>query len=340
MKYRKIDVYNYMIGNDIDNIEELETDSDFIFEVLKLSKDKAYYYYLPKYYQNKYEVIKFIIDNFKDDFNFLKEVVNSYISKKITNKQDEIHYKEITILMASLDKDELSGYKAIRNAFYEEDKIKIYMINEEQNIGLGFIYIKDNYDDNEVICKYYAEAFLYELFYQNKVFEELIHKEIKNFNELNRVGNITFLLNYIGRYDSSLKEYVENNIDLLENISHNLDLVKMNWTNYMDRLNQNRKDIIFYKIKEFMDEYQGKFYFNCYLELDKILENLNISNIFQDDEVKQISVEYNKECDELLLNKFRKDITVLIKSLFKEDIIPVDESDYNNKEGKIYKKQS
>ena len=103
MKYRKIDVYNYMIGNDIDNIEELETDSDFIFEVLKLSKDKAYYYYLPKYYQNKYEVIKFIIDNFKDDFNFLKEVVNSYLSKKITNKQDEIHYKEITISMASLD---------------------------------------------------------------------------------------------------------------------------------------------------------------------------------------------------------------------------------------------
>ena len=42
----------------------------------------------------------------------------------------------------------------------------------------------------------------------------------------------------------------------------------------------------------------------------------------------------------MLLEKYRKDITILIKSLFKEDIIPVDESDYNNKEGKIYKKQS
>ena len=29
MKYRKIDIYNYMIGNDIENIEELENDPDF-----------------------------------------------------------------------------------------------------------------------------------------------------------------------------------------------------------------------------------------------------------------------------------------------------------------------
>lgn len=340
MKYRKIDIYNYMIGNDIENIEELENDPDFIFEVLKQSKDKAYYYYLPKYYQNKYEVIKFLIDNFKNDFNFLKEAVDQFLKRKINNKQDDINYKEIIILMASLDKDELSSYKAIRTAFYDKDKIKIYMINEEQNIGLGFIYIKDNYEDNEVICKYYAESFLYELFYQNKVFEELIHKEIKDLNELNRVGNISFLLRYISKYDYYLTEYIKDNTELLEKISHNLDLVKMNWSNYIDRLNYNRKEIILEKIKDFMDEYQGKFYFNCYLELDKILKDLNISNIFQENELKQIPIEYNKECDELLLKKYRKDIIILIKSLFKEDIIPIDNSDYNNKEGKIYKKQS
>ena len=37
--YSKELIYNYMIGNYIENLDELESDNDFLFLVLKESKD-------------------------------------------------------------------------------------------------------------------------------------------------------------------------------------------------------------------------------------------------------------------------------------------------------------
>ena len=75
--YSKELIYNYIIGNDIDNIEDLENDNNFLFEVLKKSKDITYYNYLDIAFRRNLTVIKYMFLNFKDSFEIYKnDVVN------------------------------------------------------------------------------------------------------------------------------------------------------------------------------------------------------------------------------------------------------------------------
>ena len=55
--YSKRLIYNYILGNDIDNLEELESDNNFLFDALKLSRDISYYSYLDISYRRSYDVI-------------------------------------------------------------------------------------------------------------------------------------------------------------------------------------------------------------------------------------------------------------------------------------------
>ena len=54
------------------------------------------------------------------------------------------------------------------------------------------------------------------MFYKDKNFEELIHKNIRDKDKLNKIGNIKYLLDYIGSLDYYLKEYLESHIYLLD----------------------------------------------------------------------------------------------------------------------------
>ena len=52
--YSKKLIYDYIISN----LEELESDNNFLFEVLKTSHDISYYSYLDISYRRSYDVIK------------------------------------------------------------------------------------------------------------------------------------------------------------------------------------------------------------------------------------------------------------------------------------------
>ena len=332
--YSKKLIYDYIIGNDIDNLEELESDNNFLFDVLKLSHDISYYSYLDISYRRSYDVIKYMLLNFKDNLDVYQEDADYLLDSLDV---ESMEYKEIIVLIADLDKDEFNDYKIPRAGFYASDKVEIGAIQNsdkelEKIIGLGFEVVLSKYENNPIVLDYYALCFLYEMFYKDKNFEELIHKNIRDKEKLNKIGNIKYLLNYIGSLDFYLKEYLEGHLYLLDNLDKDLDLVKNNWDNYINRVNQQRVAIVYQVVDKFAEEYRGKFYFDIYAVLDKIIRKYHLENVFGLEEVLE---EFDLKDSEYLKEKFTSDMDKLITELFKDDVIFNDNTDYNSTNAKV-----
>lgn len=332
--YSKKLVYDYILGNDIGNLDELERDNEFLFEVLKLSRDILYYSYLDSSFRRSYEVIKYMLLNFSDDLNVYKKDADLLLNSLDVESSE---YKEITILLADLDKDCYNDYKIPRAGFYEKDKVEIGAVQNSDKelaelIGLGFEVVLSKYEDKPLILDYYALCFLYEIFYHDKNFEEVVHKNIKDKEKLTKIGNTKFLLDFVGNLDYSLKEYLLSHLYLLDNLSKDLDLAKSNWDNCIDRINKRRVAIVYQVLDRFMEEERGKFFFDPVATLDKIIRNYHLENIF---ELEEPLEEFDLKENEFLKIKFINNMKKLIKELFTEDVIVDDYSDYNVVKGEV-----
>ena len=332
--YSKRLIYNYILGNDIDNLEELESDNNFLFDALKLSRDISYYSYLDISYRRSYDVIKYMLLNFKDNLDVYQEDADYLLDSLDV---ESMEYKEIIVLIATIDKNKFNDYKISRAGFYVTDKVEVGAIQNsdkelEELIGLGFEVVLSKYEDKPLILDYYAICFLYEMFYEDKNFEEIIHGNIKDKEKLNKLGNTKFLLDYIGNLDYYLKEYLKEHLYLLDNLSKDLNLVKNNWDNYIKRINEQRVAIVYQVVDKFAEEYRGKFYFDIYAALDKIIRKYHLEEVFELEEELQ---EFDLKDNEYLKNKFTSDMDKLITGLFKEDVIFNDNSDYDNNNAKV-----
>ncbi len=332
--YTKKLIYDYIIGNDIDNLEELESDNNFLFDVLKLSHDITYYSYLDESYRRSYDVIKYMLLNFKDNLDVYQEDADYLLDSLDV---ESLEYKEIIVLIADIDKDSFNDYKISRAGFYVTDKVEVGAVQNsdkelEELIGQGFEVVLSKYEDKPLILDYYAICFLYEMFYEDKNFEEIVHRNIKDKEKLVKIGNIKYLLDYISNLDFYLKEYLESHLYLLDNLSKDLDLVKNNWDNYIKRINEQRVAIVYQVVDNFAEEYRGKFYFDIYGSLDKIIRRYHLEEVFElDDEIENFDLKDN----EYLKEKFTSDMNNLITELFKEDVIFNDNSDYDITDGKV-----
>ena len=332
--YTKKLIYDYIIGNDIDNLEELESDNNFLFDVLKLSHDITYYSYLDESYRRSYDVIKYMLLNFKDNLDVYQEDADYLLDSLDV---ESLEYKEIIVLIADIDKDSFNDYKISRAGFYVTDKVEVGAVQNsdrelEELIGFGFEVVLSKYEDKPLILDYYALCFLYEMFYEDKNFEEIVHKNIKDKEKLIKIGNTKYLLDYVGNLDYYLKEYLEAHLYLLDNLSKDLDLVKNNWDNYIKRINEQRVAIVYQVVDNFAEEYRGKFYFDIYGSLDKIIRRYHLEEVFElDDEIENFDLKDN----EYLKEKFTSDMNNLITELFKEDVIFNDNSDYDITDGKV-----
>ena len=99
--YSKKLIYDYFIGNDIEKetLEKLESDNSFLFEVLKASHDITYYSYLDISYRRSYDVIKYMLLNFKDKLDVYQSDVD-YLLDSLDMESSE--YKEWNSLIRIL----------------------------------------------------------------------------------------------------------------------------------------------------------------------------------------------------------------------------------------------
>ena len=79
MKYNTKLVWDYINGEEVPNIDDLESDYKFMIEVLRVTIDKKMYNLCSDEMKNNYEFIKSVIEIFIDDKKFIKEIADKYL---------------------------------------------------------------------------------------------------------------------------------------------------------------------------------------------------------------------------------------------------------------------
>lgn len=326
MKYNTKLIWDYINGEEINNIDELESDYKFMLEVLKITNDKNMYNLCSEEIKNNYEFIKSVIEIFIQDKKFIKQIMDEYLQKQTFNYNNEQEqnsndntYQELIFLVCDLTDsisksidDELIVYNLKRNAIYLKERANIvYSLRQEdyktqQELGMGFAYlIYLIYPESKIILRYFAKRYIDEIFYNQEelTLEELVHKHFSSFEKLQEIGIKKYILNYIGYKDKYLSSYLLNNLDLIEKLEKSIMNIGNNWDNYNKRHTLDQLLLFEEETEKLIDKHHASFnILEAYYYIDN--SNLNLP-------VKLCQDEYIKECIEEL-QKYKNDKIISI----------------------------
>ena len=296
-KYNIETVYNYINGEDITDftLEELESNTNFMIDVINVSNDKNFYNFTEDNVKTDYRFVKFIINKFKEDENLITVVSDTYIEKdsSINDEIDKLRHsataalteRKDVIIVASVsciyglgspidyqnmtvslrpgmmkDRDEVINHKSNRLQI-ELGKLKM---NTEvaDNLGMGFLIIYDSFNSSQIILDYYAKAIIEDIFEEyDIVLEDSLHQRFNTFEKIEKIGIKKYILDFIAVYDEMLSSYLSSHIYLLEGISKQLDKIKNNWNKYIETKERKKYNEIINKVHEYM-EYEAADYYS------------------------------------------------------------------------------
>lgn len=258
-KYNIETVYNYINGEDITDftLEELESNTNFMIDVINVSNDKNFYNFTEDNVKTDYRFVKFIINKFKEDENLITVAADTYIE----NQDNEQNYIELLIIMCNLIKDKNSKnykkYKFLLEVNHKSKRLQIELgklkMNTEvaDNLGMGFLIIYDSFNSSQIILDYYAKA----------IIEDSLHQRFNTFEKIEKIGIKKYILDFIAVYDEMLSSYLSSHIYLLEDISKQLDKIKNNWNKYIETKERKKYNEIINKVHEYM-EYEAVDYYS------------------------------------------------------------------------------
>lgn len=338
-------LWNYINGEEIPNIENLEDNLEFMKEVIKITKDIKIYELCSDKLKTNYEFIKFILTFFKNDEKVLKKIEKDYISK--LNKRDP-KYIELVFLLSSFETTSnmdsiYLNYLLERQAIYLLSRVKYKKLiennkNIEKKYGLGFLIIKSEvftkYLYSEIILEYYAQKLLENIFSFSKDYniEEIIHIKYKKPNKIKELGIKNFIINYIKIYDKHLSDYVATHIHLIKDIEEKVKKIIENYEQYECNILDIKNDIFEEQANNIIDEYSS------YLDLISICIHLNkkikVPYLYEFTENIPGKLDYIEE-NSLPLNELRciKEIEKLILKIYspkttKTTLEKIDKSKY------------
>lgn len=269
-KYNTETVYNYINGEDITDftLEELESNTNFMIDVINVSTDKNFYNFAEDNVKTDYKFVKFIINKFKEDENLITVAADTYIE----NQDNEQNYIELLIIMSNLVKDKndknYKKYKFLLEANYSAKRLQIELgklkIDKEasDNLGMGFLIIYDSFNSSQIILDYYAKAIIEDIFEEyDIVLEDYLHQRFNTFEKIEKIGIKKYILDFIAVYDEMLSSYLSSHIYLLEDISKQLDKIKNNWNKYIETKERKKYNEIISKVHEYM-EYEAVDYYS------------------------------------------------------------------------------
>ena len=350
MIYRSL-ILDYINGEDIENIDELENNYKFMMEVIKLTHDKNMFNMCSNEVKLNYEFVRFMIDTFKNDIQFIDKIASDYIDAM---EEGDVTSLELIFIMAdilksSTETDLAVKYNLFKNSFIAEQKVKtnIAIIKEEdlfwkEEFGLGFRIIQyEYYCNSSIIMNEIALDLVEDIFYQESdiSLEELIHNRFKTLDEFNKIGVRRFILNYVRMYDTNLADYLEDHIDLLKDMERNISVIVSRFDIYNKMLEARKKLIFTQEAYQILDKYNETTPLEDYLRyIDKQkIKGLPILE-FRDYDPKEFGLEGFEDFSDIDINnltcyKIIKELINLAKDLYlgKEVVVDIKDIVTNNK---------
>ena len=306
-KYSKQLIFDYVNGNDIVgyNIEELENDMEFMIEVIDFTNDKNMYNLCSEKIKKNYELVKFMVQKFKDDKNFIIELSKNFIKNSPYLCYDSV---ELSILMSDItgednteDLDYFGKVLMPKNIFFEKINYTASLIAQKnRNLDMGFIVFQDALKDRTIILDFVAKEFIKKIFYSSEeyTFEELIHKNIKNFDSVKQRGINNYLINYIGNYDKYLADYIMVHLNVLDDLKKELNRVSKEWNKYLNRLNITRVEIAIEEINEYFLNNSSVSSFSFIQLMEHLIKKYKVEDIFHNNEQYQNLVNLDLSFDD------------------------------------------
>lgn len=280
-RYSEKIIKDYIEGNDLDiDIDELESDPDFMIQVLDKTKDKNMLELCEDLMTDVYFIEK-LINIFNEDFDFCKEKVMNFES----NSESIDDKFELNIYAYNLFKEShLRGsddFLYNMNTLYLRKMVEyglIISIEEDQelinNWDEGFWLALTEYNNRPLILQFIAQKMTDNHLLKKDFLENKMHKRFKTKEEAEKYSSIQFVVECLKGYDDCLSGYVEKNNFLLTNVLKEVKKCIEKWDEYDYKIENKIDDIIELFIQH--DEVINKNYIDHSILKYYITKELNI----------------------------------------------------------------
>ena len=330
MKYNKQTILDYISGNETNcDIEKLENDSNFMLDVLELTKDKKILNLCDNRLLNDSEFIFNVLDIFKDDKLFCINLATDFVKK---NKEIyDVDIINVALKAESINNDTYSDEFVFLSLYLQLAYIEFKMNIESQmkNEGLGskltYDIILINYPNEVLFKRFIARYMIRDIFDEIDTSLEYYVKSQYNTPEyIKAIGSRQYVLNIIAGYDKELADYTQFNLTLINNKIAIIDSIINDWEK---EINCYEEDI--YQITEAFWEFNNEISLDTYLKyiakelnipslLDRTFESMNEVLIEEGYEALDICEINRDTADEItknkLLNKLKKGVLMYIKN--------------------------
>lgn len=276
--YNKKLVLDYIYGNDIVgyDIDELEEDYEFMIEVIKQTRDKRMYSLCSDNVRKNYDFVSFMMDTFKDDKDFVLDVVDGYFGNIMNVDSNNLEDRDITlVIMVSdlfdrsyYDNPKIMKYNMIASSFYLKSiaVIRGDMSNEnigqEKEFGLGFGILMSMYAGNYVILDFFAKRMINDIFcfdngIDGKGLECFLHERYDNFEDISSQGINNFIINYVMILDSYLAMYISTRIGIVTDLNKDILRIGKRWDDYTRLIKKNKAIIFEDELDSFVKNYSN-----------------------------------------------------------------------------------
>lgn len=335
-------IRDYINGNDIDiDIELLENDLDFMIAVIDYSDDKNLYKLCGDDIKYNFEMIKFLIEKFHDDSEFIIDTVIDFLDNydhvnwyQQYNEDyfDENNNIEELEVLISIDKyleekidDRILEIKIrLKNEFTKFRVIIEGIILSKSKdfskieVGKGFTFIEILFPNSYLVKDYYAKSIIDEIIKESdgNSYEERIHNLIASKEKPESA--LIVLINFVKKYDIELSNYIIARQEVFAKHIREINIIINNWDNYNNRILDEKIFDILDIISDYyhkyghllnMDEFDTIKYFAALLKLEerfKALDPICFECESLDDELKG-----NTYHD----RKMMKELTPMIKNI-------------------------
>ena len=313
-KYDKKIIFDYVVGNDIDNynIEELENNWEFMKEVFDFTNDKKIYELCDENIKSNFNLVKYLVNKFKDDSIFVLKVASNYLCKA----EDKIDKLEMQLMLDKLfNNDDIYTEKYDNmlemHTFYFLERFSFDLALEETDddvkefMQYGFYWFFEKYKDRELITDFIAKKMIDEIFdFRNNSLEEIIHNIYKDKSQVDKISSTKFIIDYISNHDYALSNYLSVHVDIIKELKKSVDLIFKNFNYYNSRKIEELIDGVILYIENYSKNNNYKDETLLIKCISKDLKNKSIWHDFFDEIVLEMGTEeFDIHNEQLLLEK-------------------------------------